>query len=114
MLFVLTGDFNVITFCRYLLHFSIFIKLYSLFTYHNFPKFVDSNNADRNVDKTANSDLDLHCLPRLKLRKSWLSLKHTCDTFLNPNREIWNFWSGNVCLVSGGFHVANFGLFYRS
>ena len=36
---------------------------------------------------------------------------HTCDTFLNPNREIWNFWSGNLCLVSGGFHVANFGLF---
>ena len=22
-----------------------------------------------------------------------------------------NFWSGNLCLVSGGFHVANFGLF---
>ena len=40
--------------------------------------------------------------------------RHTCDTFLNPNREIWNFWSGNLCLVSGGFHVANFGLFYRS
>ena len=37
--------------------------------------------------------------------------KHTCDTFLNPNREIWNFWSGNLCLVSGGFHVANFGPF---
>ena len=37
---------------------------------------------------------------------------HTCDTFLNPNREIWNFWSGNLCLVSGGFHVANFGLFF--
>ena len=36
---------------------------------------------------------------------------HTCDTFLNPNREIQNFWSGNLCLVSGGFHVANFGLF---
>ena len=36
---------------------------------------------------------------------------HTCDTFLNPNREIWNFWSGNLCLVSGGFHVANFGTF---
>ena len=36
---------------------------------------------------------------------------HTCDTFLNPYREIWNFWSGNLCLVSGGFHVANFGLF---
>ena len=36
---------------------------------------------------------------------------HTCDTFLNPNREIWNFWSGNLCLVSGGFHVANFGPF---
>ena len=34
--------------------------------------------------------------------------QHTCDTFLNPNREIWNFWSGNLCLVSGGFHVANF------
>ena len=31
---------------------------------------------------------------------------HTCDTFLNPN-----FWSGNLCLVSGGFHVANFGPF---
>ena len=39
------------------------------------------------------------------------TLIHTCDTFLNPNREIWNFWSGNLCLVSGGFHVANFGLF---
>ena len=39
---------------------------------------------------------------------------HTCDTFLNPNREIWIFGSGNVCLVSGGFHVANFGLFYLS
>ena len=38
---------------------------------------------------------------------------HTCDTFLNPNREIWNFWSGNLCLVSGGFHVANFGPFLR-
>ena len=37
---------------------------------------------------------------------------HTCDTFLNPNREIWNFWLGNLCLVSGGFHVANFGLFF--
>ena len=37
--------------------------------------------------------------------------QHTCDIFLNQNREIWNFWSGNVCLVSGGFHVANFGLF---
>ena len=37
--------------------------------------------------------------------------RHTCDTFLNPNREIWIFWSGNICLVSGGFHVANFGLF---
>ena len=37
--------------------------------------------------------------------------KHTCDTFLNQNREIRNFWSGNLCLVSGGFHVANFGLF---
>ena len=36
---------------------------------------------------------------------------HTCDTFLNPNRELWNFWSGNLCLVSGGFHVANFGPF---
>ena len=36
---------------------------------------------------------------------------HTCDTFLNPNREIWNFRSGNLCLVSGGFHVANFGPF---
>ena len=36
---------------------------------------------------------------------------HTCDTFLNQNREIWNFWSGNSCLVSGGFHVANFGPF---
>ena len=36
---------------------------------------------------------------------------HTCDTFLKPNREIWNFWSGNLCLVSGGFHVANFGPF---
>ena len=40
--------------------------------------------------------------------------KHTCDTFLNPNQEIWNFWLGNVCLVLGGFHVANFGLFYQS
>ena len=38
-------------------------------------------------------------------------LQHTCDTFLNQNREIWNFWSGNLCLVSGGFHVANFGPF---
>ena len=37
--------------------------------------------------------------------------RHTCDTFLNPNREIWNFWSGNLCLVSGDLHVANFGLF---
>ena len=37
---------------------------------------------------------------------------HTCDTFLNPNREIWNFWSGNLCLESAGFHVANFGLFF--
>ena len=37
---------------------------------------------------------------------------HTCDTFLNPNREIWNFWSGNLCLVSGGFHVAHFGPFF--
>ena len=36
---------------------------------------------------------------------------HTCDTFLNPNQEIWNLWSGNLCLVSGGFNVANFGLF---
>ena len=36
---------------------------------------------------------------------------HTCDTFLNQNREIWNFWLGNLCLVSGGFHVANFGPF---
>ena len=36
---------------------------------------------------------------------------HTCDTFLNPNREIRNFWSGNLCLVSVGFHVANSGLF---
>ena len=36
---------------------------------------------------------------------------HTCDTFLNPNREIQNFWSGNLCHVSVGFHVANFGLF---
>ena len=42
-----------------------------------------------------------------------MTLTHTCDTFLNPNREIWNFWSGNLCLVSGGFHVANFGLFNR-
>ena len=75
MLFVLTGDFNVITFCRYLLHFSIFIKLYSLFTYHNVPKFVEPNDTDRNVDQTAQSDLDLHCLPRLKLGKLWLSLK---------------------------------------
>ena len=32
-------------------------------------------------------------------------------TFLNQNRELWNFWSGNLCLVSGGFHVANFGPF---
>ena len=39
-------------------------------------------------------------------------LRHTCDTFMNPNREIWNFWSGNLCLVLGGFHVANFGLFF--
>ena len=37
--------------------------------------------------------------------------RHTCDTFLNPNREIRNFWSGNLCLVSGGFHVAYFRLF---
>ena len=36
---------------------------------------------------------------------------HTCDTFLNPNREIRNFWSGNLCLVSGGFHVANLDFF---
>ena len=36
--------------------------------------------------------------------------QHTCDTFLNPNLEIRNFWSGNLCPVSGGFHVANFGL----
>ena len=42
------------------------------------------------------------------------ALAHTCDTFLNQNRELWNFWSGNLCLVSGGFHVANFGLFNRS
>ena len=42
---------------------------------------------------------------------SLFSRTHTCDTFLNPNREIWNFWSGNLCLVSGGFHVANFGPF---
>ena len=39
------------------------------------------------------------------------AILHTCDTFLNPNRENWNFWSGNLCLVSGGFHVANFGFF---
>ena len=39
---------------------------------------------------------------------------HTCDTFLSPNRGVWNFWSGNSCQISGGFHVANFGLFYRS
>ena len=37
---------------------------------------------------------------------------HTCDTFLNQNREIRNFWSGNLCLISGDFHVANFGLFF--
>ena len=36
---------------------------------------------------------------------------HICDTFLNPNRDIQNFWSANLCLVSGGFHVANFTLF---
>ena len=45
--------------------------------------------------------------PLVKLRP----FDHTCDTFLKPNREIWNFWSGNLCLVSGGFHVANYGLF---
>ena len=39
---------------------------------------------------------------------------HTCDTFLSPNRDVWNFWLGNSCQISGGFHVANFGLFYRS
>ena len=53
---------------------------------------------------------------KILLRKSvWcviiLASSHTCDTFLNPNQEIWNFWSGNLCLVSGGLHVANFGLF---
>ena len=45
-----------------------------------------------------------------QLFQSW-GHNHTCDTFLNPNREIWNFWSGNLCLVSGGFHDANFGPF---
>ena len=35
-------------------------------------------------------------------------------TFLNSNRDIWNFWSGISCLISRGFHVANFGLFYQS
>ena len=39
---------------------------------------------------------------------------HTCDTFLSPNRDVWIFWSGNSYQISGGFHVANFGLFYRS
>ena len=46
-----------------------------------------------------------------KKKKLYLSvalLIHTCDTFLSPKREIWNFWSGNLCLISGGFHVANF------
>ena len=38
--------------------------------------------------------------------------RHTCDTFLSPNRHIWNFWSGSLCPISGGFHVANFRLFY--
>ena len=42
------------------------------------------------------------------------TLLHTCDTFLSPSRDIWNFWSGNSCLISGGFHVANFGFFYQS
>ena len=37
--------------------------------------------------------------------------QHTCDIFLSPNRDIRNFWSGNSSLISGGFHVANFGLF---
>ena len=41
-------------------------------------------------------------------QKSSFLFLHTCDTFLNQNREIWNFWTGNLCLVSGGFHVANF------
>ena len=41
-----------------------------------------------------------------------INRQHTCDTFLNPNREIQNFWSVNLCPVSGGFHVANFGLFF--
>ena len=42
---------------------------------------------------------------------STAAVQHTCDTFLNQNREILNFWSGNLCLISGDFHVANFGLF---
>ena len=46
----------------------------------------------------------------IKLQKKIIRF-FKCDTFLNPNREIWNFWSGNVCLVSGGFRVANFGPF---
>ena len=41
-------------------------------------------------------------------------LVHTCDTFLSPNRDVWIFWSGNSYQISGGFHVANFGLFSRS
>ena len=47
-----------------------------------------------------------HCL------LPFFHFKHTFDTFSNSNREIWNFWSGNLCLVSGGFHVANFGSFF--
>ena len=58
------------------------------------------HQRNRNFFHTTSKDLS-----------SFSLLLHTCDTFLNPNREIWNFWSGNLCLVSGGFHVVNFGPF---
>ena len=50
-------------------------------------------------------------MPETRSRSEIMDEKSIRDTFLNQNREIWNFWSGNLCLVSGGFHVANFGPF---
>ena len=64
-------------------------------------KFVSINiNSIRGKKLELLAFLDFHqpqivAIQETKIDSSISTSEHTCDTFLNPNQEIWNFWSGN-------------------
>ena len=66
-------------------------------------KFVQFLSRVMAVRKCCQLKLSTRYMNRLRILLADGADEQTCDTFLNPNQENWNFWSGNLCLVSGGF-----------